>query len=993
MSEGPAKPQSPQPPQQKLSGAEQESPGIVMAPGPGTSRPQAKGKGRAASSGFTANPQKAAAALNASHMQSSIAAPVGMSDTVTPVEIEQQPHLKNWKCWSAIKDGLQLNRLVEGKVTPLIPARLQGLLAQAPLKDCDWQLLECGHIVNSKLPSNKNTFPNLETVKSGYWRFLLKNYAVKAQIDTTRRCAWIPDDILPADDEERAKTVATELCNLLNRLPIARLTLVTTDPTAQLLMMSAIMHTSNMRGEVADLISRDVLAIRKFTAFELKWEKKQNGYLATMLTYDNKLQAQYAATRVLVKPSEVSTARQIPALPSQLAQLLPEISHPPKLDSDDDKAAHARAVSLCRFLQYVMYGACGHEQALVSQANYIASRYKVSKEASAVGDVHEGQALLSLTKEADYVSIKLTQQALNDIEGGGEVPEIQIIGHSKARVAIIVEEIISSYLEGRNILDSWQSGVLKADNVNRTPADQPFSHRCSHSEAERPRCFHICQGGCNGITWCDELRLMPSVNLRVWPQCEVRCGTTEVSEYETAHGGPQARSLLGKATLYGLPSASNTEQKTTKETSSEPPTKKVKVHAPGYLVRNKALVRLHEDVGGEPRHTLAARQGAVGRFTARFFDQETGERNDAYANVQRPDEVTKASGRRASPFQASANYAAHDWLKVTLPILKDALALRNEKDYHAYRDINTRLDHAWAVRTKYPWERQTRLEIQMDEHEFSRRKGEMTRGYLDDQTETIPYSIMCKHLKKPLWTDADRIRVNGLIGQMLDRKQGPIQLPRGTDGAPFLWRPEHMPYDWSWAKLEGHMAWHFELLDKWCDWRNDTAETPETLFLELVWQWIDNGGRDPLRRLPMTLFAHHATAWAIGHLHHGLPMLTRWPTGVVITDIAQRDDSRCNVVIEPRIINYLKMDYAEEEYELILNDHLQNCKDETEWFERPPATLSALKLTESGEKRLKRAAQFTQRELDNDDESGEGSEWVDPVDIDDDIGDDLEIVQ
>ena len=62
--------------------------------------------------------------------------------------------------------------------------------------------------------------------------------------------------------------------------------------------------------------------------------------------------------------------------------------------------------------------------------------------------------------------------------------------------------------------------------------------------------------------------------------------------------------------------------------------------------------------------------------------------------------------------------------------------------------------------------------------------------------------------------------------------------------------------------------------------------------------------------------------------------------------IDQRDDAACNVLIESRLANYAKVDFAESEYELIKKDIL-DVKKKCKFFDIPEGPVPAVKLADT----------------------------------------------
>ncbi|TKA78945.1 hypothetical protein B0A55_09245 [Friedmanniomyces simplex] len=875
---------------------------------------------------------------------------------VTPIQVEQLPHLKNWKRWAAVKDGLRLKRLVVGKIPSIVPAHLDTLLSSEAIEGRQWQIDSPPKLVpNAKL--TKGLFSDASKVTSDYWTVVLTNGAIKAQEKgVVFRTACLPVELLAADDMQIVKRFARELCHLLNHLPIAKVSLKPGDPAAQVLTFTALQRAKEAQGDLASLLYQDVLSQAKVYGFGITWETRRSVYQVDLGLFDGGLQPHKASeTRIRLKPTDVGEAKAIPAVPDALIAFLPAPKYPDSVDittlSAKERATHAKALQLCRYVQFIMYGACGAKDALVRQAYTISALYKSSVVGKKhwtdrdINDVYDGSRLWKFERMQTGKRVEITvAKAIADDVKNGSVTRVNIVGLSKGRLSTVMEEILQEFMTGSNILDAFQAGMLKADKVNTMPAWKSFALSCDHVGEERESAVHICQN-CNDITFCHEMRYSSDTDLRVCLHCEHKALKRDLSDYtETTPRGK-----------------------------------------PGKNLRHKLLKLLQREYPGSAKQSIAARTATATQLATKWLDPTSGDWNDAYVNAKRPDVAPKPDGTRTTAFLASADAAHpfhveggkvsyhHDdnlapcagyvnqglntWLKGNLQVVKDAQALRDSLDYSAYADVSIRFDHYWAIRGKYPHRRSTRLEIEMDDHQFERCRGEWQKGVLADPRETVYYTVPVPWTFKPTWTRSDQERYDGLIKQMAARKAGPVELPRGNDGAPFPWRPEHKPSDWSWALLEGHMAYHFELMDEWCDRLFTTEECPETIFLEVLWQWFDNGGRDPFLRLPMTVFARHATAWALGHLHHGQPMRTGWPLRVRITDISQRDALRCNVLVEPRIGNYMKMDFPEAEYQLMLEDLLY-CKEETEWFCRPQGPLPPLKLQRSKPNELLRSMQW-----------------------------------
>jgi hypothetical protein len=148
------------------------------------------------------------------------------------------------------------------------------------------------------------------------------------------------------------------------------------------------------------------------------------------------------------------------------------------------------------------------------------------------------------------------------------------------------------------------------------------------------------------------------------------------------------------------------------------------------------------------------------------------------------------------------------------------------------------MDHLFAIRQKYPWNRKARTQVEMTEEQFNKAREEWRSGVLEHaQDRKIFHNIHYDNLHSPTW---DTARLRKLTDQIITTAtpasdDTPI-MPRGRDGAPFPFRPDHKPDHWSWAHLEALMRYHYYLMWYWCDRHFPTDESPETICLEVIWQ-------------------------------------------------------------------------------------------------------------------------------------------------------------
>ncbi|EGP82622.1 uncharacterized protein MYCGRDRAFT_106553 [Zymoseptoria tritici IPO323] len=143
-------------------------------------------------------------------------------------------------------------------------------------------------------------------------------------------------------------------------------------------------------------------------------------------------------------------------------------------------------------------------------------------------------------------------------------------------------------------------------------------------------------------------------------------------------------------------------------------------------------------------------------------------------------------------------------------------------------------------------------------------------------------------------------------------------------------------------------------------------DNAETLMLECVRQYLQNGGRDRFFGLPMTLFPRHPMCMSIGHLHHGRQMRTGFTT-LTPSTMADYDESLNNICFESQLSNFAKFNYLEDLYEEMLADALK-LRTSTEYFHVP----NECERFNVGE--MLEWSMFRKREFDGDSDSDEDSE-------------------
>ncbi|KAK1819153.1 hypothetical protein LTR12_006468 [Friedmanniomyces endolithicus] len=899
-----------------------------------------------------------------------------------PIQIEQSLHLKLLKRWAAVKESFESKRLA-ATVNSNEPRYLDIFLSSPAIVGRQWGCDGYSFVTNDtlrnswhwhSLPSSKST--------SDYHLVQVKNGASSSPAQPAeQRTAHLPEELFTDDDDPETLMRFTEqLCHLLNRVTNPVVDLRPGNPVSHFLIVTALRRARQAQGRLLPSLYRDLFLHSRTTRFGIRFVAKplHEIYTVELSTWDKALRPR--TFKVTLDLKDIAGARTIPVLPGDVVSVMPAPCYTVHTERGEEytldisalsvqkQIDHATALQLARHLQLLMYGVVGDEGAIKKQAYAILALY--TKDRPTYGD-----ELWELQIMTDRVHVYPAAAFCSEIER--KASRVSVLGRSKDRLSAVLEEIHQAFSTGSMLPAAFQAGILKADMINMMPAWKRFALHCDHVGEELESAFHVCQE-CFALTMCSDMGYSSDTVLRVCLDCERKASQAREREASLARereaSQARARILYDEARRFQGATA--------------------------------------QDGSAHDRYAIAC------RFTEKWFNPMSGLWADAYVNAERPDKapVPRADSTRPTPFVASVdaaypfyvegasgevsihhenniapcalcvNYGLNTWLKGNLQVVKDALDLRGS-DYSAYADVNNRFDNLWAFRGKYPHRRSARLNITMDVTEYQRCRDEWREGLLADADEMVPYHIDSR--SKPTWKQSDKARFASLIEQMSNLRPGRIELLKGADGEPFPWRPEHMPPDWSYEFLEGKMAYHFDIMDKLCDRHFTTEESPETIFLEVLWQWFDNGGRDVFLGLPMTIFPGHATAFALGHLHHGRPMRTGWPLDVVITNLSQRDESRCNVLVETRISNYMKMDFSETEYQAIRDD-LQHCKDDTQWFTRPLGPVPPIAIQRSSQSAvLRRSNQWVIAGSRAEDDAGDDlDDEVNPEDIPDEFAED-----
>lgn len=700
---------------------------------------------------------------------------------VTPIQIEQAPHLKLWKKWVAVRSNFSLQKLVPAsKPLGSEPTRITDILSSAPLPNRKWVCQSVKEKPGDKLPRQYLEDTSYVKRDKVYWLLMLDNELAASKKRKAWDRGWVIEKgdqtTLQPHDQAQAEKFGDAFCRLLDRIPLTLDTRQKNNRTMHLLSSIAIVTASSGRNsitqsELSQTFTQEVWKGGGLDASPWAVTWRAGAYHAAYLSFgeDGHQHVSKENRRLRLEPGQVAENRAVPALPDTASALLPAVENAPT-PAPSEAASHQRAIDLLRHVQYTMCGAVGSPEQVSRQAHSIVSLYLKSEKVSkrTWSSVYGGLKLFKTALGETAVYLTLTDPVKRDIQHDAgvkqsqklEFPYIRVAGLSTARVATVLERMYEEFLGGANLLDMWQAGTLRADEVNNTPADRPFVHVCDHSETERRANVHVCQK-CRELTFCDKLVFTADGSLRVCLGCDAR----------------------GRDASFKAPSLR--------------PPKPPKPPKAGATFETKVLKTLYT----ERSASLEDRKATAKHVTSKYLKKD-GLIDAYFQNKLRAERIIDRTSTRPNPFTASpdaadilhvddsgkttihhrdniaatsyyANTGLYTWPKGVLSAVKDSIATHDLEDNAAADDIlenvSNRLDHLWAIRCKYPHGKKERLAIQMDQHEYIRRRGEWRQSLLDQSGHHVDGYIPYVSISRPLWTKKDRGRILGLITQMQDR--------------------------------------------------------------------------------------------------------------------------------------------------------------------------------------------------------------------------------
>jgi hypothetical protein len=346
-------------------------------------------------------------------------------------------------------------------------------------------------------------------------------------------------------------------------------------------------------------------------------------------------------------------------------------------------------------------------------------------------------------------------------------------------------------------------------------------------------------------------------------------------------------------------------------------------------------------------------------------------------------------------------------LPMILAAASDAVKSKAPNKY--LPDIEQTFDQLFRIRTLIPRGVLDRVALgpKLSSSWWSSFEAMMRSGHWDGTEPLYRFRFLYfKALPHSIW-DNDTIQRLAAICAQIEKSPlynpNNLSLPVGSDGAPWLWNPDHMFHDHSWALLSRIFAHRFWRLDNDCDWTNDhTNESSQTLFLTCVVLWFMlDGGKDEILGLRMTIFTRHSLRFSIGralHVDPGSVMRTGW-NHPYPESLTQFDPSLRTITMESWCMNRGKWQYpVTPENVRLFTDILSSVSAQSPyWDAYPPAqSQRSLRLPQNWRNLQRKPTTGSVEDVESDENFSEGdsdSEDLTGLDWNDTLEDDHDLLE
>ena len=562
-----------------------------------------------------------------------------------------------------------------------------------------------------------------------------------------------------------------------------------------------------------------------------------------------------------------------------------------------------------------------------------------------LGGVYGGRRLFNVTRSTRDRShhISPTDSVQGDIQGS--LPWVHVKSMNRLYVVPVLDEITNIWLETGDVRKAWLAGYEKADAANCCIAlGGPPPSTCNCSAPMSPTAVHHCCT-CGKETICNVLE-MGIYGFRVCPHCRHMEQREDFGMPETIAQRLVYRQLLHEADRNG-------ERIDGKQVQAE--IKAVKAEIKKWFESDPNL--FSRDSNDEKIRTTKWYDGYTGTYREMSSDA-----------LNTPYELSVDAG---NPYgigcYGMTRYHASDNIELTcralnfgkncqLPIFLRYLAwyleelekILNEQEGAMSLD---RLQHTMVrisetlrkIRIKAGWTKAARSNNRISGRKYQYDLEQFRSGKLrpKDKDPSRPWNKPkysahfgnASNEPDPAAWPADVIaRVKARAQEL--QKEFAVTLP-AVDGCPWFGHARRIPIGWNWATAAKLMAERYYRLKYWCNGRDTTYDTPDTLFLDCIFGACvqkcviaECTGEDKTYTteeklafkaryceflgLPLVADTVDGLCFVLAHAEHKMPMFSGWAPEP--SSIRDRDDGANNLLLETKTSNFLKHDFDQSHY-------------------------------------------------------------------------------
>jgi hypothetical protein len=746
-------------------------------------------------------------------------------------------------------------------------------------------------------------------------------------------------------DDAEAVAVGNKLCRYLERLPLPLETVSglgakgkATD-TAMLLQVAVLSDVYGGTDWVNRLLPQEP-SPKGFPALQIVMKTKTVIAFTPVITNKGK-DGTYVLHNYSISFNTntklAHTSAPIPPLDPNISRLYPDVFDAQQLsDKKIPSAEHQsyiRAANVLLYVRMYLYGAVGTFRDIqrlkdilirpflpVDKKTTKAGMSRTSDKSGPYNDTRLMYGTYESHPAQGYI-IRPSTALERDVEG--KLPSISILTRSKTRMAFVIQMLYTTYYNTNDALIAWRKTCELADRVSKSllTSEEIKMNYCQCSEDERERVTHICQR-CFEEAPCVELETNEQGNL-VCRQC--------IGDASKVEDVPADQDGYIQWKIWNLLKHDKSIAKEDCKKLAE----KIWAHLQQY--RLPGPDGKWRDLWADTAREFLNRDNRNSRRSKRASALSLSFDGILPYTVVNGKVLYHANPANICLTAMYLNLVKGDDFPVVLGLIRQVEDMRASPSAQTRDNIINQFDHFHARSSKYITPNGKVLRLKLPVRKALDAIDHMKQLFI--HPSEVPDSFIRFRSKTmrgaapwELWSEQDRATIECIIGQA-ERQYSKV-IPKGPDGAPWIWIPFHMPPDWSWHTLSVIMGGRFWRMRNLCNAKWETIDNCVTVFLELVLQYFRNDEKDEYFGLPMTIYIRHQLNFSIGHRQHGQQMRTGFKTLYPTSLDEDYDEDLNNICFETTLSNRIKWGFDDTDYEAIHQD-LRTVHLQTEHYSVP----------------------------------------------------------